>query len=320
VRGGGSGEPSSSSPTNVAERRCNDEPATDGWAAVPVLPAPRCARPRVVANVIRFVTGGLGAGKSLYAMRKVGDALLRDRVVVTNVELREGWEHIVQRHNPWTWKLGRRGRAEYRAHLTRLYHWEPDLQAMTHCYVRGEGEGRAILVLDEAHNELSNREWQEANRMVFVKWLTQARKLGYHVYLISQHRDNAEAQIRRVATFEVRLTNWRQSARIPLLGFSPFPVPAFLALTFPANAPGGVIKAQDVFAREFFFLSWHRHLYDTFGTFYGIDVQNDPLAVWLPHREHRPVSAALTREAGAGPTQAPSDPSEAADRGTGRQH
>jgi hypothetical protein len=229
--------------------------------------------------VIYYVTGPLGSGKSYYAARKTARALLEGRVVIGNLELNEGWEKVVAAHNPWC-RFSRKRRAWYESDLLRRYAFEPSLEAMTRLRVRGRGEGRALLVIDEAHNDLNNRDWMRQESREFLRWLTLARKKGFTVYVLSQHKDNTDAGARRIATAQIQLVNWRQVARIPILGVPLLPWPLFLAIARHNSEayPTGVLRERPLW-REFFPLGWHRHIYGTHQLFGETDADD---AVWLP--------------------------------------
>jgi len=148
------------------------------------------------------------------------------------------------------------------------------------------------MIIDEAHNELNNREWEEKNQKTALRKLTLARKRGWEVYLISQHKDNTDAAARRIATVEIRLINWRQFTRVPLMGTPLLPFHLFLAQAFPANQPANVVSARKVMFRELFRVGWYANLYDTFEDFDGGVDDEDEASIWLPLRE--PLTAQLS--------------------------
>lgn len=226
--------------------------------------------------MIYYVTGPLGAGKSLYAVRKIAKALMEGKAVVTNVELRPDWAEVLAGHNPYA-RFNKNTRANYALELRTRFHYEHDLEKLTKVKIRGRGENRALLVLDEVHNDLNNRDFKEAKNNEFLRWLTLTRKYGYEVFLISQHKDNTDAAARRIATAEIQLINFKQITRVPVVGTPLLPIPVFRAICKLNDESMGSGKRL---WREIFWLSWHRKLYGTHQLF-GEEL-NDPEAIWLP--------------------------------------
>jgi len=231
--------------------------------------------------VIREVTGTLGSGKSLYGARASGRSLLAGRCVATNMRFVEDWPRLVLRKSPY-YKFGSRSsRRHHEREIRTRYAYVPEIWELLSARLHGKGEMRGLMVLDEAHNELNNREWAEENQKVALRKLTLARKRGWEVMVISQHRDNVDAAVRRVATFETKCLNWKQMTRVPIIGVSPLPTPIFLAQTYRINQAKN-ISASDRMYGEMYRLGWFRKLYDTFEDFDG-GVGDDPDALWLPH-------------------------------------
>lgn len=243
--------------------------------------------------MIHYVTGTLGGGKSLYAARKISRALLEGKVVATNIRLLDDWVEKVCRHNPyWLASRSRSRRAIEREVRTR-YAYVPEIEALLSARLYGRGEGRGLMILDEAHNEINNREWAEQNQKVALRKLTLARKRGWHAYIISQHKDNTDAALRRIATIEVKCLNWQQLTRIPVFGVSPLPFPIFLAQAFAKNQASNVNATKRLYG-ELYRLGWYSKIYDTFEDFdIGGEDGAEDNALWLPLRE-APRSADAT--------------------------
>lgn len=230
-----------------------------------------------VGGGLNYVVGPMGSGKSLFAVRRIVQAVTTGRYVVTNVDLRPGWEHQVALHvAPWKRPHQRRPIAE---RFASLYVYETELAAARKYRLppqlgRKPQEGRGVFVWDEGHNDLNNRKWKEAGRDELLTWATQLRKLGFVGYLLTQHADNTDAALRRIANNVVRLQNQREQTR--LLGMRVSPWPLFLAYWYPVHLgesrPGQTAQATRV---ERYFLTWHRHLYNTMDLFHGLDADDD---------------------------------------------
>jgi hypothetical protein len=230
-----------------------------------------------VGGGLNYVTGPMGAGKSLYGVRTIVQAVSMERYAITNVELLPGWADRVARHFAW-WR-GRRARARIAAKLEGFYVYETELEPAMRYRLPGRGESRGVFVWDETHNDLNNRDWRDEGRGAILEWATQLRKLGFAGYLLSQHAENTDVALRRVCSYLVRLQNQREQTR--LLGLRVTPWPLFLAAWYPAHLAfkGAQMKPTRV---ERYFLGWHRHLYDTHGLYHGLAGDHRSDLVLLP--------------------------------------
>jgi hypothetical protein len=247
---------------------------------------------------LNYVVGPMGSGKSMYGVRMIVGYLKAGRFVVTNVRLLPGWEVDVRK------KLFPRDKSPAKAaarerHLLGLYKYEPSLrQAMRYlipCGLCGgdprecghsgpEQEGRAVFVWDESHNDLNNRDYaghgvdksqrdlERERRRLVLRWATQLRKLGYVGYLLSQHQENTDAQLRRVCNYIIRLQNQRHRGIGVLL---PRRLALFLVYWYPAHLADGTVRVQSS-RKERYFLPWHRRLYDSWEVYHGLHDEDDP--------------------------------------------
>jgi len=229
-------------------------------------------RKRGEPGVIRYVTGPLGSGKSLYASRLIGRSLMRGRPVVSNVRLVDDWPRVLSGRF-LAHRLNPRKRRAYEDRIVRYYHYEPEISRIIEMQLHGKGEGRGLMVIDEVDNEINNRQWQKDGQQVFLRKLRMARKRGWVVYLLSQHMENTDKSARRIALENVRLVNWQQLVKVPLIGVPLLPFPVFLALTYrnadslPAAISGQGAGREKCTGRVIFRLGWYKNLYNTFQDF-----------------------------------------------------
>lgn len=246
---------------------------------------------------LNYVVGPMGSGKSMFGVRTLVSALIAGKYAVTNVRFLDGWAARVVAHQ---YPRARGAKAAALAtRLERLYVYETSLrQAMRYrlpCAVCGGDarscghvgpfqECRAVVVWDESHNDLNNRDYQgfgetredrereKERRRLMVRWATQLRKLGYSGYLLSQHHENTDAQLRRVCNHIIRLQNQRQSEGLWLARLLPRRFTVFLAWWYPAHLATGIPEHMiKPVRRDRYMLPWHRNLYDSWETFSGID-------------------------------------------------
>jgi len=254
--------------------------------------------------MISYVTGTLGAGKTIYSVRKASRALLEGKVVVSNVRFVDGWESVLLGHH-YAYRFASRGtRAKMRREVSERFAYVPEVDRLLSARVHGRGERRGVMVFDEAHNQVNNRDWDKDGQKEALTNLTLARKRGWQVYVVSQHKDNTDAMVRRIATMEIRLVNWQQLTRVPILGTNLLPFPVFLANAYILNVGSNIRSATKPLFRELYGVSWYGRMYDTFQD-YGEDLSTASDALWLPVRSSGGApGAALGTSAVPAPTTA----------------
>jgi hypothetical protein len=255
-----------------------------------------------VVGGLNYVVGPMGSGKSMFGVRTISAALVQRKYVVTNVRLLPGWSEKLVR---WHWPSRHADERARRARIFEgLYVYESDLRtAMRYripCAVCGadtrscghsgpEQEGRAVIVWDETHNDLNNRDWDGAGstreernedrqrKRLLIRWATQLRKLGFVGYLLSQHHENTDKQLQRVCNSIIRLQNQRNAEGLWLARLLPRRWTLFLVYWYPAHlATDTVFGRVEPMKRERYWLPKERHLYDSWETYHGIDDGSAP--------------------------------------------
>lgn len=175
--------------------------------------------------MIYVITGHLGSGKSLLAIRIAHDYLKAGKKVASNITL----------------NLDKLMPEASRLTATKL----PYIPTAEHLNLLGsayEGaydeEKFGLLILDEAGTWLNSRDWNDKDRRGLFQWITHARKLGWDVALIVQDFEALDSQIRRSVT-EVHVKCSRTD-RIKL-PFIPVTAPKFHIATARYQSPSGSI-------------------------------------------------------------------------------
>lgn len=131
---------------------------------------------------VYIITGEQGEGKGIMAMLQIEEALKAGKRVVTNIDL--SLENFGFRNTPLNvervsdfpsaqelWSLGK-GCAEYNE------------------------KKFGLIVLDEMGIYLNSRNFKDAGRDEFIKWLRHVRKLHWDLMLLVQSADSLDKQIR----------------------------------------------------------------------------------------------------------------------------
>lgn len=154
---------------------------------------------------VYVVQGKLGTGKTKFAVGKLREALLAGRRCATNLDL--NMEHLMP--------------AVHRGSVVRL----PDKPTAQQLDMIGHGnpdsydeDKNGVMVLDELGSWLNSRQFQDKNRAGLIDWLIHARKKGWDCYLIVQHADMIDKQV-RIALAEYMVKCIRaDKIRIPIVG------------------------------------------------------------------------------------------------------
>lgn len=154
---------------------------------------------------VYVVQGKLGTGKTKYCVGKIREALAQGRKVATNLEL--SLENLCP--------------PDSRATVTRV----PDKPRAEDLAVMGHGnpdsydeDKNGVLVLDELGSWLNSRQFMDKGRAALVDWLIHARKHGWDVYLIIQHLNMLDRQVRESLAEYVVRTIRADKMRIPIIG------------------------------------------------------------------------------------------------------
>ena len=116
-----------------------------------------------VGGGLNYVTGPMGAGKSLYGVRCIVDALISGRYCVTNIELvPDAPERIAQHYSRLSTSRKRQAIADK---CRRYYVHETKLEEAIRYRLPGKGEARGVVMWDEGHNDLNNRSWRERREL-----------------------------------------------------------------------------------------------------------------------------------------------------------
>jgi hypothetical protein len=155
-----------------------------------------------------------------------------------------------------------------------------------------------VFVIDEAHEWLNSRTWEDENRAAYISFFSEHRKRGWDGYVISQHIDSIDKQLRDRFEYQVTLRNLRR-AKIAGIPIAPFNL--FLAIWVWRQGP--TTGAKHVAKRQLYGLTWERRLFDTHAFVGALEAgtDDDPDAVWLPRASHPPVSEPLPGSGGLSP-------------------
>ena len=153
---------------------------------------------------VYFVTGKLGAGKSLTSVGRIRDALERAAPVATNLDIKL---HFM---------LGRNKKN------TRLYR-VPDKPTLQDLEALGKGNNtydeskNGLLVLDECGTWFNSRTWNDKSRQAVINWFLHARKLGWDIIFIVQDISIVDKQARLALAEHTVFCRRLDRMQIPIL-------------------------------------------------------------------------------------------------------
>jgi Zonular occludens toxin (Zot) len=187
--------------------------------------------------VITLLSGNPGHGKSYSAVKLIDDSVGKGIPVATNVPLREDWATVIAKRRTIFGRWRPQTVAAKAEEYSKLVHVTKDLSELLRVRFAGRGEGRARVIIDEAHREMNTRAWDQspglsreesiAVRLKVVAYISGHRHYGADVWLITQAIANLDSQVRGLFEFHTEVRNMR---RLPLFGLL-FRFNLFLATT-----------------------------------------------------------------------------------------
>lgn len=198
--------------------------------------------------MIYFYSGTPGSGKSLHVARDIYFRLNRNKKypnVIANFMINE--KMIKNKKANFIYKDN--------SDLTVTFLLDYALKNHT-----AGKENQTLVVVDEASVIWNSREWQKAdtrhNRMDWLKFFVQHRKLGYNFIIISQTDRQIDRQIRSLFEYEIK---HRKVNNFKIGKLLPVPIFACVSYWYGVNERLGV---------EFFTYrrKWGK-FYDSYGTF-----------------------------------------------------
>jgi len=196
--------------------------------------------------MIQFITGVVGAGKTLHGVRLTCDALLKGQTVVTNVQLYplKIRDTLARRH----------GRM---IDVDQIRYFNPETTPEWEAIIPwGDLKCPVTVLLDETHLFYNSRDWAKtaaANKRL-LDFLTQSRKAGVDVIWITQEGENVDKQFRVLAEWELAIVS---TAHLPLGWIGKLPFRAYIVKHVSA-------KSRNVVSRKWWsYDKWLFGLYRT---------------------------------------------------------
>ena len=169
--------------------------------------------------MIYLYSGTPGSGKSLHTAHDIVSKLRRKHRVIANfpIDLDVVKKGLFLNYNIGIFKYFDNSELTVEALI--------DFAKNNH--VMGK-EGQTLLIIDECQVIFNAREFNSKDRMKWIKFFTQHRKLGYNVILIAQNDRMIDRQIRALVEYEIRHRKANSFGTIGML----IPVPLFASVTY----------------------------------------------------------------------------------------
>ena len=143
---------------------------------------------------VYLIGGKLGTGKGLHAMNVIHDYLRRGRYVLTNMDITPEGIFPAYYHTERLVRLSDFPDVQELNNATTIKSKKyEDVHVATHSKAyRYFG----AIVLDELSVWMNSHNWNDPKVLEIRRWIVNARKQGWNVYLISQHPDQIDKQTR----------------------------------------------------------------------------------------------------------------------------
>lgn len=213
---------------------------------------------------IEQYTGTIGSGKSYHALERIIDALRKGKHVIANFPLNFP-EGMIKRgyaerfmYIPDDHLMGAEGVIRlYQLSMKKVYK-EDDLFKEVHQFY-GE-ESQCLVVIDEAGNYFDPIHYSSPEQMLWRKFFTQSRKMGYDFILVSQIDRQVNKTIRGCVEYEVK---HRKANRVAPFKWLPFTI--FMYITYWKQQRERLGSESSIFVKKF------SELYNTHELFGNFD-------------------------------------------------
>lgn len=169
---------------------------------------------------VYLISGKLGSGKTLSAVGRIRDALMKGRRVATNLDLR--LEKLLSPRSGKPYKSDGLSKWHQPVSCVRL----PDKPTVDDLELIGSGNDsmdeskNGIIVLDELAVWLNSRTFNDKSRMPVIDWLLHSRKKGWDVYFICQHLEQIDKQVRQALVEYLVVCRRMDRMKIPFFWWS----------------------------------------------------------------------------------------------------
>lgn len=217
---------------------------------------------------VYIVTGKLGSGKTLAMVGRIQDALFDGRRVATNLNI---YPEKLLGPNHKRGELWRVPDKPTGAELEALGYGNNDPK-------NRQEDSFGHLVLDECGTWLNNRKWDDPDREGLINWLVHARKWHWHVYLIIQHINAIDKQVREKLAEHVVVCRRSDRMKLPLIGVR-LPKIHIGFVRYGVNVNDPIVERWIYRARD---------LYDSYDTDQKFVDRGDPESVNETYRQKLP--------------------------------
>lgn len=158
--------------------------------------------------MISLYSGTPGSGKSLHTANVIWDRLRTKRDVIANFDInldivaQKKIDYILTKFNPkHKGKPKKIGKFIYRDMSEMTVDFLIEYAMKNH---KAGRENQTLLIIDECAVIFNSRSWDAKDRMRWIIFFQQHRKLGYNVILVSQSDRLIDRQIRAFVEYDVK--------------------------------------------------------------------------------------------------------------------
>jgi zona occludens toxin len=162
--------------------------------------------------MIEFYSGTPGSGKSLHVARDIFFKICtQHKNVIANFEVNEDVLYFKKKkHGTFFYVSNHNMTINYLVNYARKYH-------------KTNVEGQTLLIIDECQILFNPREFGKSDRLKWISFFSQHRKLGFNIILVSQMDRMVDRQIRGLFEYEYKhrkVNNFKIGMFLPVACFA----------------------------------------------------------------------------------------------------